>query len=171
MKTRIFVLAASLLLSAQSNAEVGQAQDGAQCNRLDQVGYEAVNPDRLRDIELVRVEPRSAQQEAIRLRDVIEIVSPHRTARLLVHAGEDGDRRSRTTIYFFTQSPEPSAMRATFRNHRNEVRPRWINEKLAFVEVWWGRVRSTELIVDVEKGTSMYMQDADYFGMTLPRCE
>src|SRR5262249_9049788 len=101
-----------------------------------------------------------------------EVTSPHQTARLLIHEEpEESGGDLGTTIYFLTRSPTPKAVKATFRHHGRDVRSRWINEKLAFVELWWGRVRSTELIVDVEKGGSIYMQDADYFGMTLPPCE
>ncbi len=30
------------------------------------------------------------------------------------------------------------------------VKPRWINQKLLYIEVWWGRILGTYLIVDVE---------------------
>ena len=49
------------------------------------------------------------------------------------------------------------------------VRVHWINEKLIFIRVWWGRIVGTDIIFDVEKqvylslemvvdGTQLYNQ-------------
>jgi hypothetical protein len=51
------------------------------------------------------------------------------------------------------------------------VRPRWINDKLVFLEVWWGRIRATDMMLEVERAKWIYMQDADYSGMSLPPCD
>lgn len=42
------------------------------------------------------------------------------------------------------------------------VHAQWLNEKLLFVQVWWGRIVSTDLILDVERRSFMYEEMADY---------
>jgi hypothetical protein len=37
-------------------------------------------------------------------------------------------------------------------------------------QVWWGRIRSSDLIVDVPNETFVYKEDADYMTTILPRC-
>jgi hypothetical protein len=38
----------------------------------------------------------------------------------------------------------------------------WINEKLLFVSVWWGRVMGTDLIFDVEQERVIYKETTNY---------
>jgi len=44
----------------------------------------------------------------------------------------------------------------------------WLNEKLLFGRVWWGRIYSTDFILDVEKGQFIYRQMAHYGEMIEP---
>lgn len=37
--------------------------------------------------------------------------------------------------------------------------PVWINEKLIFISVWWGRIAATDLIYDVEREEVIYLED------------
>jgi hypothetical protein len=46
---------------------------------------------------------------------------------------------------------------------------RWINEKLLFIEIWWGRFVSSDLIVNVETGQVMYHEQASYHDVS--RCD
>jgi hypothetical protein len=41
---------------------------------------------------------------------------------------------------------------AVFRDHGNTFSANWINEKLLFVQVWWGRIASSDIILDVNHG-------------------
>jgi len=44
-------------------------------------------------------------------------------------------------------------LQATFRDHGSGgVRTTWLNERLLFVQVWWGRIASSDLVIDVERG-------------------
>lgn len=50
-----------------------------------------------------------------------------------------------------------------FKNHASGgVNSRWINEHLLFVRVWWGRIASTDLIIDTDTGKYMYRESANY---------
>lgn len=46
----------------------------------------------------------------------------------------------------------------------------WLNEKLLFVRVWWGRIVSTDLILNVEEMTFPYREMANYGDLIQP-CE
>jgi hypothetical protein len=48
------------------------------------------------------------------------------------------------------------------------VQTEWLNEKLLFVRVWWGRIVSTDLILDVEQMTFPYREMANYGDFTQP---
>lgn len=59
--------------------------------------------------------------------------------------------------------------RLSFIDHANGgVRVQWLNEKLLFVEVWWGRIVSTDLIFDVNSGTFLYRETAECGDMIQP---
>jgi hypothetical protein len=46
-------------------------------------------------------------------------------------------------------------------NHGNApAHAAWLNEKLVFVRVWWGRVLGADLIVDAEKGDVVWKETA-----------
>ena len=59
------------------------------------------------------------------------------------------------------------------------IKVRWINEKLVFIRVWWGRIEGTDMIFDVEKqeflsremiydGTQLYNQTQQALGKADP---
>ena len=54
-------------------------------------------------------------------------------------------------------------LQLTFQNHASgSVSIRWLNEKLLFGRVWWGRIYSTDFILDVEREQFIYKQMAHY---------
>jgi len=60
-------------------------------------------------------------------------------------------------------------LQLTFQNHASgSVSIRWLNEKLLFGRVWWGRIYSTDFILDVEKEQFIYKQMAHYGEMIEP---
>ncbi len=62
-----------------------------------------------------------------------------------------------TIIYINTE--RDSLLRLSLINHNN-ARPeiRWINEKLLFIRVWWGRTVGTDMVLDVEHGEFAYRE-------------
>ena len=44
----------------------------------------------------------------------------------------------------------------------------WVNEELLRVEVWWGRIRSTDMIFRITDGVLIYARDAEYAYDTEP---
>ena len=54
-------------------------------------------------------------------------------------------------------------LRLTLRNHGNSVgQAKWINEKLLYVRVWWGRIVGSYVILDVEKETILAQEMVHY---------
>jgi hypothetical protein len=45
----------------------------------------------------------------------------------------------------------------------------WVNEKLLFIRVWWGRIAATDCILDVESLRLVYAEDAIFVGAIDPR--
>ena len=75
-----------------------------------------------------------------------------------------------TTIYIGNNLGSEIAVEAVFRDHGNTFSAHWINEKLLFVQVWWGRIASSDIILDVNQGTVIYHELANYSELIEP-CE
>ena len=54
----------------------------------------------------------------------------------------------------------PAPLRLTVREIDARYGPRieWVNEKLLFVRVWWGRILGADLVIDVEVGAILYRE-------------
>jgi hypothetical protein len=140
----------------------------AQCADRDRVGYGPVSARRLPNIKREHL---SEHEVGLRLAPGAT-QSPHGTGRLAV-AEPDMTKGGpwSTTIYAVTDSPRLNGVRKVLVDHSSGgVRATWLNEKLVFVQVWWGRIRSSDLIVDVPNATFVYKEDADYMTTILPRC-
>jgi hypothetical protein len=55
-----------------------------------------------------------------------------------------------TTIEIF-QERENAVLLRLLNDGRCSANARWINEKLLFVRVWWGRIKGSDIILDVER--------------------
>jgi len=77
-----------------------------------------------------------------------------------------------TTVLAVSGNPTGGELlRATFRDHGSGgVRTTWLNERLLFVQVWWGRIASSDLVIDVERGALLVAEDADLAAFLGP-CE
>jgi hypothetical protein len=74
-----------------------------------------------------------------------------------------------TDIYVLGNRANPLKLKVTFLDHGNEgVRVKWLNEKLLFFQVWWGRIVSTDLILDVDTSKWIYSQNANYGNIVMP---
>jgi hypothetical protein len=50
------------------------------------------------------------------------------------------------------------------------VKIRWLNEKLLWFRIWWGRVIASDMLLNVETGQPVYFEEAD-FQQILLDCE
>jgi len=73
------------------------------------------------------------------------------------------------TTIMVGNSAGSKVLQLTFQNHASgSVSIRWLNEKLLFGRVWWGRIYSTDFILDVEREQFIYKQMAHYGEMIEP---
>jgi hypothetical protein len=74
-----------------------------------------------------------------------------------------------TVVYIgFSDGSEP--LKLSFIDHANGgVQVEWLSEKLLFGRVWWGRIYSTDFILDVQKRQFIYEEMANY-GETIQPC-
>jgi hypothetical protein len=71
-----------------------------------------------------------------------------------------------TTLFVGGVGRNGRLLRLSFTDHGSGgVQVRWLNEKLLFIEVWWGRIASTDLILDVDSATFLYKEMAEYGDM------
>ena len=70
-----------------------------------------------------------------------------------------------STIYVQRVSDGKVMVRAEFIDHGNTFTANWINEKLLFIQVWWGRIASSDLILDVDQRRFIYNELANYAEM------
>ena len=76
-----------------------------------------------------------------------------------------------TTLAVFGNPTGGEMLRVSFSDHGSGgVRTTWLNEKLLFVQVWWGRIVSSDLVLDVERGALLHAEDADLAAFLGP-CE
>lgn len=93
--------------------------------------------------------------------------SPQGT-RWFVNLGPDYTKPGpwNTTLIIANRADGKPFLTASFLAHGNTFSARWLNEKLIFVQVWWGRIESSDLILDVEKGAFTYDEMANYAQVT-----
>jgi hypothetical protein len=74
-----------------------------------------------------------------------------------------------TRLYIFTGTDSHRCIEVEARDHANGgVQYEWLSDKALFVRCWWGRIVSTDFVLDTESGNPVYIQDADYFRLILP---
>ena len=73
-----------------------------------------------------------------------------------------------TALYMDSGTDRQTILKATFIDHGNTFSAHWINEKLLFVQVWWGRFASSDVIIDVPNGRFLYNEFAHYDDGTQP---
>jgi hypothetical protein len=71
-----------------------------------------------------------------------------------------------TTVYFGSNANE-KVWKLTLLDVRN-VGVKWLNEKLAFGQIWWGRTYETEFILDLQQDKFIYREMAQYGAKSEP---
>lgn len=74
-----------------------------------------------------------------------------------------------TVIYAYEAGQTAPFLKVKISNHvGGGVIVNWLNEKLLHLAVFWGRIGSTDLILDVEKREWLYAEDANHGALTDP---
>jgi hypothetical protein len=73
------------------------------------------------------------------------------------------------TVVWIGDRSGSSLFRLAFFDHASGgVKIHWLNEKLLYGSVWWGRIVSTDFIFDVERKAFIYREMADYGELVHP---
>jgi hypothetical protein len=149
----------------------GDAAEGpSECPEFDRVQYSETR-QLLRDRILIETDIDVGGRFPA-LRRFEEVRSPHRTAHALLSPPDFKQLGPWTTVVAVKgNQARPLDLLITFRDHGSSaVRARWLNEKLMWFRVWWGRVVATELVLNVETAEPLYMEEAD-FRLFVVSCE
>jgi hypothetical protein len=142
-----------------------------ECREYDEVYYE--NPD---EYVLSRINVEEMGSDSILpvlLSAATKEFSPQGTKHYIIQPADFTKQGPwNTDIYVLGNRANPLKIKITFRDHGNGgVRARWLNEKLLFVQVWWGRIVSTDLILDLDTAKWLYLQNANYGNIIKPCVE
>jgi hypothetical protein len=161
----LFVALYSLaLVQAQENTPSDD------CSDLDVINYTSPAAVRVKDRIVIKKmtdkfsPPQSADEEA-------EKRSPQGTSRLIFldqpNFMKNGPWHTKARI--IGNKAHTVNLLIEVRDHANQsVHADWLNEKLLFMRVWWGRLVSTDLILNVETGEPIYMEEASYHNTIIP---
>lgn len=99
---------------------------------------------------------------------VDEARSPQGTGSLITH----GFDTTRTGIGRVVVAVQPRGGKATYLSFdpARFVRARWLNERLVYVEAWWGRIAASELVFDSLERRFLYRKLAHYAHAIDPGC-
>lgn len=137
------------------------------CDELDKVDYA---PEKLLGDKIVISTLDANSDEEKQVNSAEKLFSPHRT-RWVMSKRPDTMRPGPWTTVLFVEGNKanPVYLKLEFRNHASYgVDAKWLNEKLLFLQVWWGRIGSTDLILDVETNQVLYCESASYLKLILP---
>lgn len=164
MKTLVLILLFASLCSPAFVEARQNTPTSDDCRDLDVVNYTAPAVVPLKDHIIIRkttdksVPPPSTDEET-------EKRSPQGTSRFVFLDQPDFMKNGpwSTKARIVGSKAHPINLTIEFRDHANQaVHVDWLNEKLLFLRVWWGRLVSTDLILNVETGEPFYVEEANY---------
>lgn len=165
----LFFVASSLPAVVAAKQQAPASDD---CRDLNVVGYESPAAGHLKENIVIKkmkdkfIAPSTVDKET-------EKISPQGTARLIFLQQPDFTKTGTwdTRARIIGNTAHPVNLMLEFRDHANQyVFADWLNEKLIFLRVWWGRLVSTDLVLNVETGEPLYIEQAEYHDLIIP-CE
>lgn len=73
-----------------------------------------------------------------------------------------------TTRFYVGTGQSQTETLLTVIGHGNTISATWVNEKLLFGQVWWGRIYSTDFIFDIAQRKFIYREMAHYGELVQP---
>ena len=153
-------------LDAGASGSSQKPASSLECPELDSVLYRQAQPDALANIALER--PVGAAKAPARGLGVHR--TPQGTAWFVMREPDTTKPGpSSTSIDVIGNKARNLRLRLRLSDHASGgVRANWLNEKLLWVQVWRGRIASTDMILDVDTGRFIYQQDANYNAFIVP---
>jgi hypothetical protein len=150
------------------NPPAGPTTPPDEGQNYDRVAYAPAPPEALREVTVTPF--RTGLPGAPELAGLPAHRSPHGTAFYVMrHPDTTRARPWTTTIHVFGNKARPLGLRIEAANHiSGGVRASWINEKLLWLQVWRGRIVSTDLILNIETAQFLYSEEANYGILLLP---
>lgn len=167
----LIVLPFILVAAARDNTPKETRKPAGDCPEYDAVDYIKPADYLLQRMKVTKLSP--AAKELTAVSKLPKQQSPYAT-KWFVILQSDFMRPGPwdTTVYVFGNQVQPVRLKLQFQDHGNGgVGAEWLNEKLLFLTVWWGRIVSTEMILDVETAKFIYIEEANYGSMILLPCE
>lgn len=167
---RVFSVILLLVASVVSARPVSD-HELAVCRGLDEVVYQTVTAEPLKDRVVMTRTKGASMPPPTADKTQPEKRSPQGTARLLFleHPDFMKDGPYQTKVVVVGNEARPLGFTIEFRDHgNNPVHIEWLNEELLFVRVWWGRVVSTDFVLNVETAEPVYLEEANYLGIIAP---
>ena len=160
-----------VLLTIGPVSYTAEHQSSDDCREYDQVFYEDPGDYSSKRIKIILL--KTGAEELRDLSDLIPNRSPQGTKAFLIRKPDYMKKGPwNTDLYIFGNKAIPIQLKVTFSEHASYgIRPQWINEKLLSISVSWGRIVSTDIILDVESGEFVYIEDASYGYLIMPCSE
>ncbi len=159
------------LLTIGPVSYAAEHQSSDDCREYDQVFYEKPGDYSTKRIKITPLN--AGAEELTDLSDLIPNRSPQGTKSFLKRQPDYMKKGPwNTDLYIFGNKAIPIQLKVTFSEHGSGgIRSEWINEKLLSISAWWGRIVSTDMILDVESGEFVYIEDASYGNIIIPCSE
>lgn len=157
----------SWLFAAASFNGAQQPVAPAECPEYDHVIYSAPRKDWRGSIvvENLPIEPQRGAQQSMKPQQ-----SPLGTVSYIVREPDTTKAGPWTTVVeVFGNKRRPIHLLIRLTDHLSGgVRTRWLNEQLLWLQMWRGRIVSTDTILNVETGRFVYARDANYNSLIVP---
>ena len=143
---------------------VAHAQAGPSCDTA-KVQYSPVEDKYLEKIKVQAVTELQVPEDAEKQ------FSPQHTIWLYLDPPDYQKNGPWNTTALIRSTDGRTLRKLTFTDHgTGGVKLEWLNERLLFGRVWWGRILSTDFILDVQNREFLYQQNA-YYGDLMEACK
>ena len=117
-------------------------------------------------LQKIKIERFSLTDEQLRELAALPKTTAEFGSRWLVEQRPDTMRPGpwTTRLYIFDATAGHQCVRVELTDHASyDVQRTWLNDKMLFVRVSWGRIVSTDFVLDTEAIRFAYVEDANYF--------
>ena len=145
-----------------------QSMSSAACPEYDRVEYSAPRKDWPGSIRVEKVPGESRVSPDASGEDLQR--SPQGTASYVLREPNTTQPGPWTSVVeVFGNEARVIHLRIRLTDHLSGgVRVHWLNEQLLWLQMWRGRIVSTDMILNVDSGQFVYEQDADYNSLIVP---